>query len=161
MAWHQSCNKPLREAMVTQLTDINTSMGINELTQFDLFFFPDGVLLHTWYSLVAYLKNVLESSSKKEGMDVLGVLVRCLQNIVSTQAVDPDKILVSMLTMGAFKLLWCWICFKETWKYISIFCYFSIFPDKRRGPVYLTVDIMAADDLEMQRARALAAMILT
>ena len=55
MAWHQSCNKPLREAMVTQLTDINTSKGINELTQFDLFFsqmvfcFTHGILWwHIW-----------------------------------------------------------------------------------------------------------------
>ena len=37
----------------------------------------------------------------------------------------------------------------------------EILPHVRQGPTYFTVNIMAADDLAMQRARASATMIFT
>ena len=58
-------------------------------------FIVDGILYHLWGSLVVHLKNVLEHGSRKDTVDIFTTILISIQDLVSSQAIDADKILVS------------------------------------------------------------------
>lgn len=53
----------------------------------------DGMLYHIWYSLVAHVKDVLDVGNKSEASGVLSHFLLCLQHLIMSQSLPPEKLL--------------------------------------------------------------------
>ena len=59
--------------------------------------FTDGLLYCVWYSLVAHVKNVLETAGKKDSVDVFVCFLENLHQIVHSDTLAADRVLVYIL----------------------------------------------------------------